>query len=112
VFEKRRLVFWKWNIVPWYVGTTDKIRPVRMSDIEQAIPFLERLLGLLEELRVIVLVGRKAQSATSRISRITHLPIIHSYHPSNLSLHSDPNRYSDILQKLQEARIAALGLRP
>jgi len=93
-----------WNIVFWYVGTSEKIRPAKISDIKQALPFLKRLLALLRKLRVIVLVGKKAQSAKSHLYKITELPIIYSYHPSNLSLNSDPNRYTDILQKFQEAR--------
>ena len=103
-----------WNIIPWYVGTDEKIRSVKVSDIERARPFLKRLLALLRELRVIVLVGLKAQSARPHLSEITELPIIDSYHPSNLSLNRDPNRYSDVLQKFQEARnitITSSGLR-
>ena len=75
-----------------------------MSDIDQAIPFLKRLLSILSKVQVIVLVGRKSQSARSRISNITKLPIVNSYHPSNLSLNSDPNRYSDILKSLHEVQ--------
>jgi uracil-DNA glycosylase len=101
-FNRREILLW--NIVPWYVGSGKKIRPVRMSDIDQATPFLKELLSILSKLRVIILVGIKAQSARSRISNITELPIVNSYHPSNLSLNSDPNRYSDILKSLYEAQ--------
>src|SRR5690606_29285717 len=50
-----------WNAVPWYVGTGAKIRPVNASDLKAATPWLARLIGLLPHLRVVVLVGRKAQ---------------------------------------------------
>ena len=101
-FKREEMVLW--NIVPWYVGTGQRIRPVKISDIEQALPFLKRLLALLKGLRVIVLVGKKAQRAGSRISKITEIQTVYSYHPSNQSLNRNPNRYSDILKKFQEAR--------
>ena len=47
-FKRRETILW--NIVPWYVGSNNKIRPVRASDIKQAQPYLERLLELLQEL--------------------------------------------------------------
>lgn len=93
-----------WNIVPWYVGTGKKIRPVKMSDIKQVLPFLKQLIALLLNLRVIVLVGKRAQSAKNHLAKLTELPIICSYHPSNLSLNSDANRYSYILEKFQDAK--------
>ncbi len=105
-FKRQETILW--NIVPWYVGTPNKIRPVKMSDIEKALPYLEKLLALLKDLQVIILVGKKAQKAHSHLSKLTDLPIIDSYHPSNLSLNSDPNRYSEILEKFKEARTKAL----
>ena len=92
-----------WNIVPWYVGTGK----IKDSDIERAMPFLEQLLSLIEDLKVIVLVGKKAQGAFSYLSRIAELPVLCSYHPSPLWINSDPNppaRYLDILVKFQEAK--------
>ena len=105
-FKRQETILW--NIVPWYVGSPNKIRPVKMSDIEKALPYLEKLLALLKDLQVIILVGKKAQKAHSHLSKFTDLPIIDSYHPSNLSLNSDPNRYSEILEKFKEARTKAL----
>ena len=106
-FKREEMLLW--NIVPWYVGTSQRIRTVKISDIEQALPFLKRLLALLKELKVIILVGKKAQRAGSRISKITEVPTVCSYHPSNQSLNRDPDRYSDILKKFQEARNITMG---
>jgi hypothetical protein len=47
-FDRREVVLW--NVVPWYVGDGSKIRPVRPSDIQQALPDLQALLGLLTSL--------------------------------------------------------------
>jgi uracil-DNA glycosylase len=71
-----------WNIVPWYVGTGQKIRPVDKGDIAQAIPYLRELIQLLPDLRGIVLVGKKAQSASAVIRRITPMPLVETHHPS------------------------------
>lgn len=57
-----------WNIVPWYVGTGTKIRPVNTSDIEKSLPSLREVLGLLDHLRVVVLVGRKAAAAHTLVA--------------------------------------------
>ena len=32
-----------WNIVPWYVGEPDRIRPVTGTDIQEALPYLRDL---------------------------------------------------------------------
>ena len=43
-----------WNIVPWYVGTDTKIRPVGGDDLQAAAPHLAALIALLPDLRVVV----------------------------------------------------------
>ncbi len=81
-----------WNIVPWYVGTGKRIRPVNAADISQALPYLKALLGLLPQLQMIVLVGRKAQSAEPQIRRLTALPIWHTYHMSGQVFNTMPEK--------------------
>ena len=71
-----------WNIVPWYVGSGKQIRPVNNSDVKQALPYLKDLLALLPRLQMVVLVGRKAQSAAPKIRLLTLLPMRHTYHMS------------------------------
>ena len=71
-----------WNIVPWYVGTGQHILPVNSADIRQALPYLRELLTLLPHLEMIVLVGRKAESAKPQIQQLTPLPIMHTHHMS------------------------------
>jgi uracil-DNA glycosylase len=69
--------------VPWYVGDGEgRIRAVNSDDIRAALPHLGSLLGLLPHLRVIVLVGKKAQSAATEIRRLTSLPLVMTHHPS------------------------------
>lgn len=71
-----------WNIVPWYVGVPGHIRPVTKQDIQEALPYLRELLDLLPHLQVIVLIGKKAQSASNAIRSVTVSPIIPTHHPS------------------------------
>jgi uracil-DNA glycosylase len=98
-----------WNVVPWYVGKGHKIRPVNLDDLRQAIPYLLRLLDLLPCLRVIVLVGRKAQAVRADIGRMTSVPLVDSYHPSNLVLNRAPSRFNEILDSFRAAHHLATG---
>ncbi|MDP1536959.1 MAG: uracil-DNA glycosylase [Burkholderiales bacterium] len=59
-----------WNIVPWYIGTGARIRAAGRSDIEAGLPALTRLLALLPKLKVVVLIGRKAERAASLVSQL------------------------------------------
>jgi uracil-DNA glycosylase len=78
--RKRTLI---WNIVPWYVGNGDSIRPVTAQDIESGLPYLKQLLLLLKNLKVVVLVGRKAGRARSNIQGwYPRIPILDVPHPS------------------------------
>ena len=94
-----------WNIVPWYVGSGTKIRPVSRTDIQQALPYLKDLLALLPRLELIVLVGRKAQLAEPQIRQLTSLPFCHTYHMSGQVF----NRWPEKKKQTEEdfRRIAA-----
>jgi uracil-DNA glycosylase len=85
-----------WNIVPWYVGTQSKIRAVRNSDIEVAMPFVRELISLLPHLKAIVLVGRKAQSAKLRLAPLTTGRFFECPHPSLQALNRNPRHRRDI----------------
>jgi len=50
-----------WNIVPWYIGSGKKIRAANQKDIKYGLTYLHRLLALLPRLKIIVLIGKKAQ---------------------------------------------------
>ena len=86
-----------WNIVPWYVGSEEKIRAVKKSDITTAIPFLKELINFLPNLKAIVLVGRKAQSAKSQIIQLTSARFFESHHPSQQVMNRWPERRVEML---------------
>jgi hypothetical protein len=65
-----------WNVVPGWNGTIS-LTPTELARGAEA---LSELLALLPALRVVVLVGKRAQRAWSAID--CKLPVIHSAHPS------------------------------
>lgn len=86
-----------WNIVPWYVGSDAKIRSVKKSDVVAALPFLKELIDLLPNLKAIVLVGRKAQSAKPQIIQLTSARFFESHHPSQQVMNRWPERRNEML---------------
>lgn len=90
-----------WNAVPWYIGTGNRIRPAEKSDLRAAEVHLGQLLSLLRYLRVVVLVGRKAQRFSNLVRSIAPgIPVLQCPHPSPLSLNGRPERRSEILHCL------------
>lgn len=85
-----------WNIVPWYVGDGTRIRPVGENDIQEALPYLKQLLKLLPELQVIILSGKKAQSAKNGIRQLTNLPLIETNHPSARVFNVWPHKRGEV----------------
>lgn len=81
-----------WNIVPWYVGTEERIRPVTRCDLRRAETYLAALLPLFPELRVVVLVGRKAEAGWKASRLSPSMPVVATYHPSPLVFHTSPDK--------------------
>ncbi len=91
-----------WNIVPWYIGAGNTIRAASAADIRAGSVFLGRLFGLLPHLKVIVLVGRKAQAAFEKGRMTTPLPVYRSAHPSPQWVHRHPDNSEKIRQVFRE----------
>ena len=91
-----------WNVVPWYVGSGTKIRPVLSSDIAVALSGLNELLPLLPSLRAVVLVGRKAQRVERHLELMGGLPIFRSQHPSPLFVNNKPGNRALVEGQLLE----------
>ena len=92
-----------WNVVPWYVGTDTRVRPVNRSDLRSALPYLRQLIELLDRLKVILLLGRKPQLIFDELNTMVQVPVLKSYHPSNLSLNKAPERRGQVLEVFREA---------
>ncbi len=67
-----------WNVVPWYIGDGERIRPVNLADIKMALPYLRKLIDLLPGLRAVVYVGRKAQRAAALLEVPQSVTVCHS----------------------------------
>ncbi len=92
-----------WNIVPWYIGSEGKIRPASPGDIASGWPYLERLLRWLPGLRIVVLVGRKAQRVATRLrSSQPDLEIMKCYHPSPMFVNRKPENRNVLLEELRK----------
>jgi uracil-DNA glycosylase len=92
-----------WNIVPWYIGTKTRIRAARTDDIALGLPPFQRLLQLLPRLRIVVLIGRKAERARPLIERVRpDLNILVSPHPSPLFVNNAPGNRERILVILRK----------
>lgn len=90
-----------WNVVPWYLGDGTKIRPARADDLDEAREATKELLSMLPRVRVVVLLGRPAAKAWSRLG--INLPTIEAPHPSPLSLNTKPERRIQLRAALAEA---------
>lgn len=98
-----------WNVVPWYLGSGTKIRAAQMKDIRAAMPSLEGLLELLPRLRVVVLIGRKAQRAEALIRGLRpQLLVLKSPHPSPLFVNAAPGN-RPMIESVLRSVTACLG---
>lgn len=95
-----------WNAVPWYIGSGKRIRAANSHDLRSAQPWVRELIELLPRLKVIVLAGRKAQRLDPFLREITSCAVLHSFHPSNLSLNREPSRRGQVLNALRTAAAA------
>ena len=88
-----------WNIVPWYIGTGQKIRPARSEDLAAGLPHLMELLQLLPALRIVVIMGHKPTFAERHIKTARpDMEIVRSPHPSPLYVNHHPNNRDNILR--------------
>lgn len=93
-----------WNVVPWYIGTGTRIRAATPADLTAGLRPLPRFLGLLQMLRVVVLVGRKAERAKSWIATAwPELRMLACQHPSAMFVNRAPGNRGKILQVLKMA---------
>lgn len=87
-----------WNVVPWYIGSKNRIRPARVSDIRDGVQSLGELLAILSKLKAIVLVGRKAQAARAYIESLNiNIQIFECHHPSPMFVNREPKQNRKII---------------
>jgi uracil-DNA glycosylase len=102
IHRKRTVI---WNIVPWYIGTGERIRAANSADIEKGGESLPRLIRLLPKLKLVVLFGVKAQKAEYKIKEINpKLEVFCCPHPSPLYVNRAPENRNVILETLQASK--------
>ncbi len=98
-----------WNIVPWYLPSTDgrSTKNASKADVAEATPWLDRLLVLLPELRLVVTMGAKARDGWMRYLTSTPdrrlLPTLAVPHPSPQRLNTDPEARTLVLNAMRSA---------
>lgn len=91
-----------WNVVPWYLGTDERIRQADNADLEEARPYLRSVLALLPDLRVVVLIGRRAAAGWRHLGiEVPHTIVVP--HPSPQNLNTRPEHRAKLLTGLQGA---------
>jgi uracil-DNA glycosylase len=96
-----------WNIVPWYIGGPDRIRPAEGEDTRAGLPHLLHLTGLLQRLEVIVLAGRKAARVTGLLEqRLRGIRFFETPHPSPLFVNAAPENFGRLISSLRRAAVA------
>lgn len=98
-----------WNIVPWYVGSGDKIRPVTREEIQEGREHLRELLAWLPDVRVVVTFGAPAAKGwTPLAGQFARVTTLATWHTSGLALNAHPERRAHVLDTLRLARQLAL----
>lgn len=99
--ERRLIVLW--NVVPWYLGSERKIRAARSGDVQLGIESVNELMALLQQVRGVVLVGRKAQKAESYLKKLGPTLFLESCpHPSPMYMNRKPENRLVLLQCLRK----------
>lgn len=96
-----------WNAVPWYIGSGNKIRPAKRSDINDGLQSLHELLNLLPKLKAVVLIGSKAQQVKDKLEEKLRCvspktKIFLSPHPSPMYINRSQDNRQKILDVLCE----------
>jgi len=97
-----------WNVVPFYIGEADrsKLRAARQGDLDAGRPWLVELLGLLTQLKVVVLLGRKAHSARVLVKALRpDVCLLEGWHPSPLAMNREPTRWKQLRDVLHAAEV-------
>jgi uracil-DNA glycosylase len=99
-----------WNIVPWYIGSGQRIRPATGKDIDEGWPYVVRLLDLLPRVAVAVLVGRKAQRARRHFVALRpDVAVFDCPHPSPLFVNRLPANREVVVEALRAVAAALPG---
>lgn len=92
-----------WNVVPQCISTKAKNINATSSDIRNASEDTNKLIDLLQSLKVIIFCGRKAQSARKFLRIPTHVKVLETFHPGAMS-YNHKDKQEHIHKTFREAR--------
>jgi uracil-DNA glycosylase len=91
-----------WNVVPWYIGSGQKIRAADRGDLAAGLAHLQQLLQLLLALRIVVIIRQKPTFAEKYIAASRPgVEIVGAPHPSPLYVNHLPANREKILGVLR-----------
>lgn len=88
-----------WNLIPMWNGT----RKITPQEKLLGIRYLKELLILLPEIKVIILVGNKAQWASKHLD-LSKYDVLKSFHPSPIVRASAPDKWLGILEEWKKIK--------
>jgi len=101
--KRKRIVVW--NIVPWYIGSSKKIRAATTSDVSEGMTSLNSLVRLLPKLRAIVMLGKKSQTAQAFFKEsYPNLALFSCPHPSPLFVNRRPENRDTLVECLKNVQ--------
>lgn len=92
-----------WNIVPWYL----KGHTPTPAELRAAVPYLVELLGMLKDLKVVVVLGTPAGTGWNLSGRGYGLKVFNAPHPSPQSINRDrATRWPQLVEAFRQAAAA------
>jgi len=86
-----------WNVVPWYIGDSQRNRASTSKEIADCSPHLRAFLVQLPHLRAVVLFGKQAQRTANILDDLPRSPqVFQCPHPSGRSLNARPELRDEI----------------
>ncbi len=92
-----------WNMVPWYLGSGERVRKPTPDELKEGMACLRDLLPLLPNLKAIVLAGVSAKDGLDRDTLPPGVQVFQARHPSPRNLNSRPDMEAQIVEELKKA---------
>jgi len=95
-----------WNAVPWYVGEGGREKSVKAREVLEGALWLDRLIELLPDLRLIVTMGKPAEPAFRSYSDARagqHVEWVIAPHPSPRVRAAFPERWPLVIEAFARA---------
>lgn len=94
----------QWNVVPYYLGNSAKIRAWNDDDVDANGHLLTEVFALLPEVSVVILSGKAAQTSWSRYAPAgLDVTIVNAPHPSPTNVNTRPGTYEAVVDAWRQA---------